>query len=108
MPTWLFRPLSPGASHVAVATLAIATWVFVIVPLWSTYRPKLLVLGKSKSFRKRLAGAAVVFSAFALVLWAGRHKDVLTSHQERANVGATTPFDGFYAGSGMSPFATKA
>jgi hypothetical protein len=33
-----FRELDPFASHVAVAALAIATWVFLIVPLWRRWR----------------------------------------------------------------------
>jgi hypothetical protein len=33
IPMRFFRELDPFASHVAVAALAIATWVFLIVPL---------------------------------------------------------------------------
>jgi putative serine protease PepD len=41
MPTdWLFRPLSPITSLIAIAVLAVATWALVIVPLWRFCRSK--------------------------------------------------------------------
>ena len=47
-----FRELDPFASHVAVAALAIATWVFLIVPLWRRWRPRLLLLSKKQLAQK--------------------------------------------------------
>ena len=54
-----FRELDPFASHVAVAALAIATWVFLIIPLWRRWRPRLLLPGKNNLLKKRLAAAWV-------------------------------------------------
>ena len=42
IPMCFFRELDLFVSHVAVAALAIATWVFLIVPLWRRWRPRLL------------------------------------------------------------------
>src|SRR5215216_6568896 len=70
-PMRFFRELDPFASHVAVAALAIATWVFLIVPLWRRWRPRLLLLNKNNLLKKRLAAATIVLLVFALGLWAG-------------------------------------
>src|SRR5262245_65703353 len=74
-----FRGLNPIASHLAVAALAIATWIFLIVPLWRRWRPKLLLLSKNNLLKKRLAAATIVFLVFALGLWAGWHKDAISA-----------------------------
>src|SRR5437764_5640746 len=71
--------LDPLASHVAVAALAIATWVFLIVPLWRRWRPRLLLLSKNK----RLAAATIVFLVFAVGLWTGWHKDAISARMSR-------------------------
>jgi hypothetical protein len=63
--------VSPFATHVAVAVLAVATWVLVIVPLWRvgrSFQPR-------KLLRKQLTYAVIVLLVFALRLWAGRHKE---------------------------------
>jgi hypothetical protein len=88
MRAWLFRPLNPAATVVAIALLAIATFVFVIVPLWRFYRSR-IPLGAStetgdeavestarpllarKSLRGWLAGTISVLFMFALGLWTG-------------------------------------
>ena len=59
IPMRFFRELDPFASHVAVAALAIATWVFLIVPLWRRWRPRLLLLSKNNLLKKRLAAATI-------------------------------------------------
>src|SRR5215831_13779642 len=59
-PMRFFRELNPFASHVAVAVLAIATWIFLIVPLWRRWRPRLLLLSKNNLLKKRLAAAIIV------------------------------------------------
>src|SRR5438874_7441497 len=71
--------LDPLASHVAVAALAIATWVFLIVPLWRRWRPRLLLLSKNK----RLAAATIVFLVFAVGLCTGWHKDAISARLSR-------------------------
>ena len=78
-----FRELDPFTSHVAVAALAIATWVFLIIPLWRRYRPRLLVLSKNNLLKKRLAAATIVLLVFAVGLWAGWHKDAISAHLSR-------------------------
>jgi tetratricopeptide (TPR) repeat protein len=78
-----FRELNPVASHLAVAALAIATWIFLIVPLWRRWRPKLLLLSKNNLLKKRLAAATIVFLVFALGLWAGWHKDAISARLPR-------------------------
>src|SRR6184192_1332336 len=78
-----FRELDPFASHVAVAALAIATWVFLIVPLWRRWRPRLLLLSKNNLLKKRLAAATIVFLVFAVGLWAGWHKDAISARLSR-------------------------
>ena len=74
-----FRELDPFASHVAVAALAIATWVFLIVPLWRRWRPRLLLLSKNNLLKKRLAAATIVLLVFAVGLWTGWHKDAISA-----------------------------
>src|SRR5262252_7872238 len=78
-----FRELDPFASHVAVAVLAIATWIFLIVPLWRRWRPRLLLLSKNNLLKKRLAAATIVLLVFALGLWTGWHKDAISAHLSR-------------------------
>jgi tetratricopeptide (TPR) repeat protein len=78
-----FRELNPFASHVAVAALAIATWVFLIIPLWRRCRPRLLLLSKNNLLKKRLAAATIVLLVFAVGLWAGWHKDAISAHLSR-------------------------
>ena len=78
-----FRELDPFASHVAVAALAIATWVFLIVPLWRRCRPGLLSLIKNKVLKKRLAVATIVTLVFAVGLWTGWHKDAISARLSR-------------------------
>ena len=73
------RELDPIASHVAVAALAIATWVFLIVPLWRRWRPRLLLLSKNNLLKKRLAVATIVLLVFAAGLWTGWHKDAISA-----------------------------
>jgi hypothetical protein len=88
MRAWLFRPLNPFASYVAIAVLAVATWVFVVVPLWRFYRSRISLSCDSeaagapvestarpplqhKSLARWLAEAVIVLLMFALGLWAG-------------------------------------
>src|SRR5258707_15007243 len=78
-----FRELDPFTSHVAVAALAIATWVFLIVPLWRRWRPRLLLLSKNNLLKKRLAAATIVLLVFAVGLWAGWHKDAISARLSR-------------------------
>jgi len=78
-----FRELDPVASHVAVAVLAIVTWVFLIVPLWRRWRPKLLLLSKNKLLKRRLAAATIVLLVFAVGLWTGWHKDAISARLSR-------------------------
>src|SRR6266513_3162740 len=78
-----FRELNPGVSHVAVAVLAIATWVFLIIPLWRRWRPRLLLLRKNNLLKKRLAAATIVLVVFAVGLWTGWHKDALSARLSR-------------------------
>jgi tetratricopeptide (TPR) repeat protein len=78
-----FRELDPFASHVAVAVLAIATWVFLIVPLWRRWRPRLLLLSKNNLLKKRLAAATIVLLVFAMGLWGGWHKDAISARLSR-------------------------
>src|SRR5215471_5486018 len=78
-----FRELNPFASHVAVAALAIATWIFLIVPLWRRWRPRLLLLSKNNLLKKRLAAATIVLLVFAVGLWTGWHKDAISARLSR-------------------------
>jgi hypothetical protein len=78
-----FRELDPFASHVAVAVLAIATWVFLIVPLWRRWRPKVALLSKNNLLKKRVAAATVVLLVFAVGLWTGWHKDAISARLSR-------------------------
>ena len=80
-----FRELDPFASHVAVAALAIATWVFLIVPLWRRWRPRLLLLSKNNLLKKRLAAATIVLLVFAVGLWMGWHKDAISARLSRSH-----------------------
>src|SRR5437899_10403652 len=82
-PIATIRELDPLASHVAVAALAIATWVFLIVPLWRRWRPRLLLLSKNNLLKKRLAVATIVFLVFAVGLWTGWYKDAISSSLSR-------------------------
>src|SRR5436305_12305907 len=82
-PIALIQELDPLASHVAVAALVIATWVFLIVPLWRRWRPRLLLLSKNNLLKKRLAAATIVFLVFAVGLWTGWHKDVISARLSR-------------------------
>ena len=74
-----FRELNPFASHMAVAVLAIATWAFLIVPLWKRWRTRLLLLSKNNLVKKRLAAATIVLFVFAVGLWTGWHKDTISA-----------------------------
>ena len=78
-----FRELNPVASHVAVAALAIATWVFLIVPLWRRWRPRVLLLSKNNLLKKRLAAATIILLVFAVGLWTGWHKDAISARLPR-------------------------
>jgi tetratricopeptide (TPR) repeat protein len=80
-----FRELDPFASHVAVAALAIAAWVFLIVPLWRRWRPRLLLLSKNNLLKKRLAAATIVLLVFAVGLWMGWHKDAISARLSRSH-----------------------
>src|SRR5947208_14232750 len=82
-PIALIRELGPLASHVAVAALAIATWVFLIVPPWRRWRPRLLLLSKNHLLKKRLAVATIVLLVFAVGLWMGWHKDAISARLSR-------------------------
>src|SRR5215510_7817725 len=89
-----FRELNPVASHVAVALLAIATWVFLIVPLWRRWRPRLLLLSKNNLLKKRLAAAIIVLLVFAVGLWTGWQKDAISARLLRwhSELTRTIPF----------------
>src|SRR5439155_20893108 len=78
-----FRELNPVASHVAVAALAIATWIFLIVPLWRTLLPRLLLLSKNNLLKKRLAASSVVLLVIAVGLWAWGQKDAISARLPR-------------------------
>jgi hypothetical protein len=78
-----FQELNPVASHVAVAVLAIVTWVFLIVPLWRRLRPGLVSLSKNNLLKKRLAAATIVLLVFAVGLWTGWHKDAISARLPR-------------------------
>src|SRR5437867_11123629 len=78
-----FRELDPFASHVAVAALAIATWIVLIVALWRRWRPRLLLLSKNNLFKKRLAATTIVLLVFAAGLWMGWHKDAISARLPR-------------------------
>jgi len=78
-----FRELNPLVSHIAVAALAIATWVFLIVPLWRRWRPRLLLISKNNLLKKRLAAATIVLLVFAVGLWTGWHKDAISARLSR-------------------------
>jgi hypothetical protein len=78
-----FRELDPFVSHVAVAAFAIATWVFLIVPLWRRWRPRFLLLSKNNLLKKRLAAATIVLLVFAAGLWTGWHKDAISARLSR-------------------------
>jgi tetratricopeptide (TPR) repeat protein len=78
-----FRELDPFASYVAVAALAIATWVFLIVPLWRRCRPRLILLSKNNLLKKRLAAATIVLLVFAVGLWTGWYKDAISARLSR-------------------------
>jgi len=78
-----FRELNPFVSYVAVAALAIATWVFLITPLWRRWRPSLLLLNKNNLLKKRLAAATIVFLVFSVGLWTGWHKDAISARLSR-------------------------
>src|SRR5947209_15395932 len=78
-----FRELNPIVSHVVVAALAIAAWIFLIVPLWRTWRPRLLLLSENNLLKKRLAAATIVLLVFAVGLWAGWHKDAISARLSR-------------------------
>src|SRR4029453_3688044 len=83
IPMRFFRELDPFASHLAVAALAIATWVFLIVPLCRRWRPRLLLLSKNNLLKKRLAAATIVLLVFAVGLWMGWHKDEISARLSR-------------------------
>src|SRR5882757_9468539 len=78
-----FRELDPFASHVAVAALDIATWVFLIVPLWRRWRLRLLLLSKNNLLKKRLAAVTIALLVFAVGLWTGWHKDAISARLSR-------------------------
>src|SRR5205814_761246 len=78
-----FRELNPVASHVAVAVLAIATWIFLIVPLWRRWRSRLLLLSENNLLKKRLAAASIVLLVFAVGLWTGWHRDAISARLSR-------------------------
>src|SRR5207247_8334678 len=82
-PMRFFRELDPLASHVAVAALAIATWVLLIVALWRRWRPRLLLLSKNNLLKKRLVAATIVLLVFAVGLWTGWHKDAISARLSR-------------------------
>ena len=91
-----FPELDPLASHLAVAALAIATWVFLIVPLWRMCRPRLLLLSKNNLLKKRVAAGAIVLLVFAVGLWMGWHKDALSArlsqwHNELTQTSFSSP-----------------
>src|SRR5213595_384180 len=82
-PHAFFSTIGPVASYVAVAALAIATWVFLIVPLWRRWRPRLLLLSKNNLLKRRLAAATIVLLVFAVGLWMGWHKDAISARLSR-------------------------
>jgi hypothetical protein len=89
-----FRELNPFASHISVAALAIVTWVFLIVPLWRRWRPRLLLLSKNNLLKKRLAAATIALLVFAVGLWTGWHKDAISARLSRphSELTRTIPF----------------
>jgi tetratricopeptide (TPR) repeat protein len=83
IPMRFFPELDSFASYLAVAALAIATWVFLIVPLWRRWHPRLLLLSKNNLLKKRLAAATIVLLVFAVGLWTGWHKDAISARLSR-------------------------
>src|SRR5437773_6353735 len=83
IPMRFLRELDPLASHVAVAALAIATWIFLIVPLWRRWRPRFLLLSKNNMLKKRLAAVTIVLLVFAVGLWTGWHRDAISARLSR-------------------------
>ena len=87
MPTdWLFQPLSPIASDIAIAVLAVATWTLVIVPLWRFWQ-----LPQTKPLKSWLAGAAIVVAVFAVGLWVGSRKNTSPPKSIAASVNSSQP-----------------
>src|SRR5439155_21029609 len=80
-----FRELNPFVSHMAVAALAIATWVFLIAPLWRRWRLRLLLVSKNNLLKRRLAAATIVLLVFAVGLWTGWHKDAISVRLSRSH-----------------------
>jgi hypothetical protein len=107
-----FQELNPVASHVAVAVLAIVTWVFLIVPLWRRLRPALISLSKNNLLKKRLAAATIVLLVFAVGLWTGWHKDAISARLPRwqseltRTIPSPSPSPGPLIVTGSSPEAT--
>src|SRR5258707_5603545 len=66
IPMRFFRELDPFASHVAVAALAIAMWVFLIAPLCRRWRPRMPLLCNNNLLTKRLAAATIVLLVVAV------------------------------------------
>jgi len=98
---WWSRPLSPFASYVAVAALAVAVWGLIIVPMWrfcwsraslaslrkiptAVFESTRDALSRNKSLTRWLAGAVIVLLAFAVGLWIGWHKDAMSARLSRA------------------------
>ena len=79
IPMRSFGELGSFSSYLAVAVLAIVTWVFLIVPLWRRWRPRLFLLGKNKLLKKRLAALIIVLLVFAVGLWTGWYKDAISA-----------------------------
>ena len=104
MPTWFLEPLSPFASGVVVAAFAIATWVFVVVPLWKFCRSRISLsnvrkiriavsesatrlISRNKSLMWYISAAAVVLLIFALGFLAGTHKETLFAQLWHRHIG---------------------
>jgi hypothetical protein len=66
MATSPFRELSPLASHLLVAALAISIWVFVVAPLWKRCHPRLVLFSPNKLLLTRLLDGIIMFLVFAL------------------------------------------
>ena len=99
---WLFRGLPPFASHLAIAALAVATWVLVIVPLWRSCRSRISLnnlrrilttvsgsttrrLWRNKFVTKWLLPLAILLFVFLLGLWIGWHKNAISARLARGH-----------------------
>jgi hypothetical protein len=71
MSDWLFRPLNPFASGLAIGAIAVAVWVLILVPLWRSYRLRVSL----RHLRAPGWLAAAAIAVFVFGLWAAWQKN---------------------------------